>query len=115
MYRSSFDSPDTMPFALGCMVAYQAADHGQRVVVEQHLGGGHQVVFLEQPDHFRNIGMDGTAFPAHGFLALETPVGFFQFVNGHTENLVSSKMVFPYSLSNRQGFCQGAVAWATVP
>jgi hypothetical protein len=76
------------------MVAHQAADYGKRVVVKQHLGGRHQVIFLEQPDHFRNIGMDRTAFPAPGLFALETPVGFFQFVNGHRKNLVSFKMVF---------------------
>lgn len=78
--RIAFDPFDAMAFTLRPMVTDQRADDGQGVVFKQHLRSGHGFVFFEQPDHFRDIGIDWAAFPTSRIAALQALFGLFEYV-----------------------------------
>jgi hypothetical protein len=83
MHRSILDSADAVAFALVFMVTNQCAYGSQWVVFEQHPSRIVQPPFLQQADHFRNVGMDRAALLAAGFFALQATVGFFHYVQRH--------------------------------
>ena len=83
MYRRALDAAHAVAFALVFVVADQAADGGQGVVFKQHPAGFVELVGLEQPDHFRDVGVDRAALLAARVLAAQAQVGFVHYMQCH--------------------------------
>ena len=60
-----------MSLALILMIADQAADSRERVVLKKHPASFVQLSLLEQMDNLGNIGVDRTPLLTAGLLALE--------------------------------------------
>ena len=83
MNRRALTSQNAMPLALLVMVADQRADDAQRIVLVKHRTSILFVPGTEQLDDLRDVGVDGTALPAHGLLTMQAAAGFVYHMDGH--------------------------------
>ena len=89
VHRRALDAADTVTLALVLVVADEAANGGQGVVLKQHPARLIELVVLEQADDLRDVGVDGAALLTAGIFAPQTVVGFVHYVQCHDVLLVS--------------------------
>ena len=92
VHRRALAAQYTVSLALLFVVAYQRANHTQRVVFKQHLARLFGAVFQKHPDHVRDRGIDGAALAALGNLAVQTAPGFVHHMDGHAHSLLTVKI-----------------------
>ena len=77
------------------MNADERADHAHGIVFKEHGASLVDVPVEEEADHFRYIRLSGTALqPAEGLFALETALGFIDYMDCHCLSPTYRNVIF---------------------